>query len=157
MTRMPAISFLLCVVSTTWCQTPRMGLDSLGWLAGCWEARTGTRVVSEQWMKPLGTTMLGMSRTVAGDRTVEYEYCRLERAEDGLIRFVALPSGQAGGSFTLVRSGPGLAVFENPEHDFPQRILYRLIRPDSLHARIEGVIQGKPRGVDFPYRRVPCE
>lgn len=50
-----------------------------------------------------------------------------------------------------------MAVFENPNHDFPQRIIYRLVTVDSLVARIEGRIDGKERSSDFPYRRARCE
>ena len=46
-------------------------------------------------------------------------------------------------------------VFENPKHDFPQRIRYRL-KGDTLHARIEGTINGKERAIDFPYQRASC-
>ncbi|MCC6770593.1 MAG: hypothetical protein IT360_05220, partial [Gemmatimonadaceae bacterium] len=31
----------------------------LGWMAGCWELRTATRVTHEQWMAPLGGMMMG--------------------------------------------------------------------------------------------------
>ena len=47
-------------------------------------------------------------------------------------------------------------IFENPAHDFPQRIIYRRRGADSLLARVEGMRGGRLRGLDFPYRRVPC-
>jgi hypothetical protein len=137
-------------------QTPPAGLDTLSWLAGCWEATANGRTVTEQWMKPLGDMMLGMSRTVRQNRTVEHEFVRLERDSAGAIRYLVRPSGQADASFTLVRLGPGYAVFEDPAHDFPRRILYQRVPPDSLRARIEGEINGTPRAVDFPYRRISC-
>jgi hypothetical protein len=45
---------------------------------------------------------------------------------------------------------------ENPDHDFPQRIVYRHTPPDSLHARIEGERGGETRSLDFPLARVRC-
>lgn len=60
-------------------------------------------------------------------------------------------------SFKLVKHGEGEALFENPEHDFPQRIIYRLEKDGSLFARIEGTINGKERGVDFPMKRARCD
>ena len=48
-------------------------------------------------------------------------------------------------------------VFENPTHDFPQRVIYRLDDAGVLRARIEGLVAGKPRAEDFPMRRVRCE
>ena len=58
--------------------------------------------------------------------------------------------------FTSVAVSDSMAVFENPEHDFPQRIIYRRSAADSLHARIEGPRNGQVRGVDFRYGRVSC-
>ncbi len=39
--------------------------------------------------------------------------------------FVALPSGQAEATFVQAELSDSMAVFEAPEHDFPQRITYR--------------------------------
>jgi hypothetical protein len=44
-------------------------------------------------------------------------------------------------------------VFENPDHDFPQRILYWLEDADVLRARIEGTEDGENRGVEWTFRR----
>ncbi|MBP1679270.1 MAG: hypothetical protein H6Q29_1181 [Bacteroidetes bacterium] len=133
-------------------------LDSLAWIAGCWEGRfAGGRVVSEQWMKPLGGMMLGMSRTVKDGNVVEFEAIRLEQSEDGSIRYVARPSSQPEATFTLVTLDPGRIVFENPSHDYPQRIIYTLITADSLVARIEGQSGAKTLGSEFRYRRISCQ
>jgi hypothetical protein len=108
-------------------------------------------------MKPSGKTMLGMSRTVANNITVEYEFLRLHEESNGDVFYTALPSGQQEASFKLVRLEKHMAVFENPGHDFPQRIIYKLEDDGSLKARIEGKNKGKERGVDFPMKRVACE
>lgn len=132
-------------------------LDSLRWLAGCWEGTySNGRTVTEQWMKPLGEMMMGMSRTVKHGKTVEYENVRIVRSDDGSIRYIANPSRQQQAFFTLVDIGEHAAVFENLEHDFPQRIIYELVAADSLVARIEGTIEGKTKSSSFPYRRTPC-
>jgi hypothetical protein len=114
-------------------------------------------VYEEQWMKPSGGMMLGMSRTVASGKTVEYEFIRLHEEENGDIFYTAHPLGQKEASFKLVRLENQEAVFENPDHDFPKRIIYRLGDAGLLNARIEGKRDGKERGVDFPMRRVKCE
>jgi hypothetical protein len=129
--------------------------DRLGWLAGCWEARSATRVVEEQWMRPRGGSLLGMSRTVAADSTVAHELMRVvERG--GRLVFEAHPSGQAPAEFPAVEAGPERAVFADPAHDFPQRIVYRRAGADSLVARVEGERDGTTRGIDFRYARVAC-
>ena len=47
-------------------------------------------------------------------------------------------------------------TFANPEHDFPQLIVYRRVGADSLIARIEGDRAGRRQPVTFPYKKVPC-
>lgn len=131
----------------------RPTVQDLHWLSGCWESASGATSGCEQWMRPDGGTMLGMSRTVRDGRTVAWEHLRIWQDEAGEIYYTALPSGQAETSFRLTHAAPGEATFENPDHDFPQRILYRLVGEDSLLARIEGVRDGRERAIDFPMRR----
>ena len=131
------------------------GAQRLGWIAGCWERTAGPTIIEEQWMRPRGGAMLGVSRTTRRDTVVEYEQLRIfDRA--GKTVYAALPSGQALTEFETAATTDTAVTFENPAHDFPQRIIYRRRGADSLIARIEGLRGGQVRGVDFPYRRVAC-
>ena len=107
-------------------------------------------------MKPAGQTMLGMSRTIANGKTREFEFIRIVQEDNGDIFFVANPSGQKEARFKLMILTDREARFENPEHDFPQRIIYRR-NGESLVGRVEGMSKGKERAVDFPLTRVPCD
>ncbi|MDX2182807.1 MAG: DUF6265 family protein, partial [Gemmatimonadaceae bacterium] len=54
---------LLCVGITSASRLTAQSPDEvsrLGWLSGCWELRTATRVTHEQWMSPLGGALIGM-------------------------------------------------------------------------------------------------
>ena len=123
-----------------------------GWSADGKEAGSG-----EQWMAPAGGTMLGAWRTVRGDRTVAFEFMQIRARVDGGLVFIAAPSGQRETHFVLTQSEAGLLAFENPEHDFPQVVIYRLLSPGRLQARIEGRRMGALRTIDFPMTRVPCD
>lgn len=151
-----SLGLLLLGVVETGHASPRPAVQDLSWLSGCWESTSGTTSGCEQWMLPDGGTMLGMSRTVRDGRTVAWEHLRIWQDEAGEIYYTALPSGQTETSFRLIHCAPGEATFENPDHDFPQRILYRLEGEDSLLARIEGVRDGRERAIDFPMRRAEC-
>jgi hypothetical protein len=133
------------------------GIERLAWLQGCWAGASGNSEFTEHWMKPAAKTMIGMGRTIRGDKVLSYEFLLLKQDETGNIYYVAKPSGQGEASFKLVKSGPNEAIFENPEHDFPQRVIYRLNADGSLFARIEGKRAGKEQGVSFPMKRVPCD
>ena len=133
-------------------------IDKLSWISGCWEINDAAkdRLVTEQWMKPAGKTMLGMARTVKNGITSGYEFVRIVENEKG-IYYVAKPSQNASEThFKLVSFGKYEAVFENREHDFPQRITYRR-DGDKLHAAIEGPSNGKKLVIEYPMMRTPCD
>jgi len=125
----------------------------LSWLSGYWLSCDGGREVAETWSVPRNGHLLGSTVTVRGER-VSYELSRIGPGDDGTLRFFAQPSGQAPAEFPLVESGAGSAAFENPSHDFPQRILYRR-EGDRLRARIEGTIDGASRSVEWIYVAAP--
>lgn len=155
--RTTAVALLLLVLAApaAHAQQAPTPAGRLGWLAGCWEARSGARVVEEHWMRPRAGSLLGMSRTVAADSVVAYELMRIVERGGGLV-FQAHPSGQAPAEFPAVEAGPERAVFANPAHDFPQRVMYRRVGADSLVARVEAERNGARRGSDFRYARVAC-
>lgn len=130
------------------------GIEQVAWLQGCWARSTGTRTTEEQWMAPRDGCMLGMSRTVQDGALREWEAVVL-REQDGRLAYEAHPSGQAATVFLSRSVDESSVIFENPDHDFPQVVGYRLLG-DSLAAWIEGTVDGRNRRVDFGYRRVPC-
>lgn len=139
-----------------WLQAPGASADvaRLDWLAGCWRLDSPRRVVEEQWMAPAGGVMLGMSRTLVGDRTVEHEFVVI-RQDEGRLTYTAHPSSQSPATFTARQVSGDEVLFENPQHDFPQRIRYRR-QADQLVASIEGTRDGRARTVQFAYARVAC-
>ena len=107
-------------------------------------------------MKPAGTSILGMGRTVKKGKTTDWEFMRIEERADGIF-FVAQPKDNAEETaFKLIRSTLNEVVFENKEHDFPQRVIYKL-KGKTLTGRIEGNNNGKFVGIDFPMNRAKCE
>jgi hypothetical protein len=127
----------------------------VSWLTGCWTLSSGDRVVEEQWMAPRGGTMLGMGRTVRGDRLIEYEVVVI-RTEGERLAYDAHPSGQPPAVFLSRTLTETAVVFENADHDFPQRVGYERKGEDALLAWIEGTTGGNTRRVEFPYRRAAC-
>ncbi len=122
----------------------------LAWLAGLWEGEKDGARNEEQWLAPAGGTMLGVSRTLAGGETASFEFMRIEE-KDGRVVLTAHPSAGPGVPFTLARSGSAEAVFENPAHDFPQRITYRREPGGRLFARVEKIRPGGPAAPEFRY------
>ena len=140
-----------CLLALVFIQTPT--LADISWISGDWQTEPGgTRQIEEHWTKVAGELMLGMSRTVAGDKTIEFEYLRIEQRADG-IYYVAHPKARCPGTdFKLTRASATEAVFENPQHDFPKRIIYRKTSDDAITASIDGGEGTK--AISFPYKRI---
>ena len=126
----------------------------VSWLLGCWRSESEGIVTVERWQAAGDGKLVGDSRTTRGDELLASEKLTIEPIEGGYT-YNSLPSGQ---SFTVFKSTTvqrGDAVFENPEHDYPQRILYRQPSADELHARIEGNVDGKLKSSEWSFRRCP--
>ena len=130
-------------------------IGQVAWLSGCWTQQTGQAMVEEHWTPPRGGTMLSVGRTTRADKLVEYEFVVL-REQDSRLAYEAHPSGQPVATFLSIQVGEDVVVFEDPAHDFPQRVGYRKSGPDALDAWIEGTVRGQQRRVDFRYRRQSC-
>lgn len=130
-------------------QTPAPSIKDVAWIAGCWELDRNGRHVVESWLPPEGGTMMGVSRTVAGSRTTEWEFLIIREGRGGL-EYVAKPSGQPEATFTAARASASEVIFENPAHDFPKKIHYKR-GGDTLTAAIEGPMNGQSRRIEFPY------
>lgn len=132
-------------------QTPT--LAEVSWIAGGWQtAPGGRRQIEEHWTSAAGGSMMGVSRTIAGDKTVEFEYLRIEQRADG-VYYVAHPKARCPGTdFKLTRASATEAVFENPQHDFPKRIIYRKTGNDGLTASIDAGTGTK--GMSFVFQRI---
>jgi hypothetical protein len=144
----------LCVANPASAQ--QVSVDRVAWLQGCWRSTHGETTIEEQWMSPRGGTMLGMARTVRGSKTLEYELVMIKEHEDRLA-YEAHPSGQPSATFVAATVSDTTVVFENPAHDFPQRVGYTRNGADVLEAWIEGQANGESRRVDFSYQRARCE
>lgn len=122
----------------------------IDWLAGAWTGTRRTSAIEERWSPPLGGAMLGVSRTVKGGKMVAFEYLRIVERDGGLV-YVPQPGGGSPTEFVLTELGATHAVFDNPRHDYPQRITYRLDDEGDLSATI-GFINGG-RGTRFDFAR----
>lgn len=138
------------IVASASTQTPTIA--DVSWIAGDWQTPAGgRRQIEEHWTTAAGGSMMGVSRTIAGDKTVEFEYLRIEQRADG-VYYVAHPKARCPGTdFKLTRASAGEAVFENPQHDFPKRIIYRKT-DDGLTASIDGGEGTK--AMLFPFKKM---
>ncbi|MFO1304278.1 MAG: DUF6265 family protein [Burkholderiales bacterium] len=137
-------------------------MQELAWVYGCWGGKVNGRDFREQWMPLRGNALLGLGSTEFEGKLQSYEFLRIEQRPDGIF-YVAKPSDQAEAAFKLVsavkdnREMHTTFTFENAQHDFPQRIIYRRGTEGWLYASIEGKLQGQDKTITYPYRRIDCE
>ena len=148
---------LLATAAGSLAQKPAQKIPSLAdlaWLTGCWEGRQGEAIIEEVWSKPSGGTMLGFGRTVKNGKTTTFEFMQI-REINGSLTYMPQPEGGTRVDFPLKDAFAGKMTFENPEHDFPQRVIYE---PQGrlLLAAIEGTYKGKAERQEFLMRRVRC-
>ena len=125
------------------------------WLIGSWKNQSAKTVDIETWKKLNDSTFIGRSYSLTGADTVSSEHIRLEQHK-GKLYYIPTVKNQNGGkavTFTLTSSNNKHLVFENPEHDFPQKITYTQITNDSLVAEISGTRKGRQKAIQFPMKR----
>lgn len=114
-------------------------IDDLAWMSGHWSATVDGVQMEEVWLPPAGGMMLGMHRDAKGEKA-SFEFIRIARTPEG-IAYLAQPGGRPPTAFLLTEVTATRAVFANPKHDFPQRIVYEL-RGGRLCATVSG--EGQP-------------
>lgn len=125
-------------------------IADLAWLSGAWVGKRSSGATNEErWSPPLGGAMLAISRSVnTSGKMFAFEYLRIVEREGGLV-YIAQPGGKAPTEFTLTELTKTRAIFENPRHDYPKRIVYELSAEGALTATIGQTKGGTPQRFDF--------
>jgi hypothetical protein len=129
----------------------KAAIGDLAWLGGAWVGKRGAEgaiSIEERWSPPLGGAMLAVSRTVSRGKMGAFEYLRIVERDGGLV-YIAQPGGAAPTEFVLTELTATRAVFDNPRHDYPKRIVYELATEGVLRATIGFAKGGTPRRLEF--------
>jgi hypothetical protein len=131
-------------------------VSDLGFMAGCWRGltRSGT-TIEEFYTPPSSNLVLGTTRYVRDGRVVDFEFTRIDQTDSGAV-ITPHPKGVRSVSFAPKVVERNRAVWENPTHDFPQRILYTRVADDTLVARIEGRTPSGDRALEWRMVRATC-
>lgn len=132
----------------------KAAIGDVSWIAGAWVGtRSSGSSIEERWSPPKGGAMLAVSRTVnTSGKMNAFEFLRIVERDGGLV-YVAQPGGARGTEFVLTElttdNGAKRAVFENPRHDYPNRIVYELSADGGLSATIGQMKGGTPRRFEW--------
>lgn len=131
-------------------------LSQVEWLLGEWQAVMPDGILVESWSRKDETAFSGRGFFIAGQDTFPAETMTLQKSGKTL-QYVPVVKGQNEGKavvFTLTSVTKDQVVFENPAHDFPQKITYTHISKDSLRAEISGKIKGETRTEGVGMRKI---
>jgi hypothetical protein len=126
-------------------------LEKAEWLVGEWENKSPFGNLSESWQKQNDSLFNGQSFFIKGKDTIHSEAIVLSELK-GVVTYSPQVKGQNDDKpvdFKMTSATDKQLVFENPTHDFPQKITYTKITNDSLVAEISGKQQGKPASEQF--------
>jgi hypothetical protein len=124
---------------------------SLEWMSGTWVAKSEAATVAESWVGPGNGMMVAANLSTWTSGRKFYEFLRIGETAEGLS-YYASPGGRAPVEFRMKELGDRRVVFENPQHDFPQRILYWR-EGEQLLARVEGTLGGKEKREEWRFDR----
>ena len=136
--------------------TKEVSIKNAEWLVGLWENKRAKGSTFEQWSKAGETELKGKSFMLKEKDTVVFENIRLVQKKDGIF-YIPTVKDQNNGKeipFKSTSLSSNKMEFENPEHDFPQKITYTQITQDSLVAEISGTVNGKVKMQKFAMKRI---
>jgi len=154
MTRLCIVGFVLCAACAA---RPAVAvraegpLARLAFMSGCWRGPDGKGTVEERIGPADADIMLSTSRYLEGGRVASFEFLQFQARADKTVMIPYL-NGKRAGEFTLRPGEDGIAVFEDPQHDFPKRVSYRK-DGDGLVARVEGDPGDKEKAHEWAMRR----
>jgi hypothetical protein len=140
-------------------------LDTMKWLIGSWENKNENGVMTETWSQQDDSALTGIvtasylfkdeSMDEPRLRTDTLETIRIEQLW-GKLSYIPAVKDQNNGmpvKFKMTFCNAERFVFENPDHDFPQKITYERIGADSLVATVSGKWEGQEVKETFPMKR----
>lgn len=124
-------------------------------LEGTWVIKKGAATIVESWQKISENQYAGKSWIVKDGDSVLSE-TEILSFDDGVINYTSTVANQNQGkavSFALTKAENNTYVFENPQHDFPKRIIYQFINDNELTASIDDGVPNTTNKSVYPFRR----
>jgi hypothetical protein len=148
---------LLIILSFASCQKSKEASKIVvaNWLLGNWENKSADGDLLETWTKVNDSIYDGESYFIKGKDTLHFEKIQMKQKGENLF-YIATVKGQNNDKPVTFKHNDTIEkqlVFENPKHDFPQKIVYSKITKDSIIIQISGIQQGKPSSERFSMKK----
>ncbi|MBK8982323.1 MAG: hypothetical protein IPM38_08390 [Ignavibacteria bacterium] len=128
--------------------------NNFSWLIGQWEGIQGNGIYHEEWSADGENKLTGKAYFISKGELSNPEKLSIVCGEDGVCYIADVSHNTGPVSFRMTKSNDTLFVFENPEHDFPQKITYEKISENELTAIIEGDSKGRSKKISFHLKKI---
>lgn len=118
-------------------------LDDVSWISGKWSmGETETSRFYEEWEIVNDSLLSGENYAIQMGDTIYSEKLSV-KVKDNDVFYIANVVAEENDHivrFKLTQAGKSKLVFENPLHDFPQKIIYRKENDSTLVVKLKGVV-----------------
>lgn len=149
----------LAVLSIVACQNKSKNtyshINKMNWLEGSWENKMPEGILTETWTKVNDSTYKGKTLFIKEKDTIHNEEIVLSQKGETLY-YTPTVIGQNNDEpieFKMTNSTENEFVFENPKHDYPQKIVYKKLNATNLVATISGKQRGKASSESYPMKK----
>jgi hypothetical protein len=125
-------------------------LNNLEWLLGNWNranAKPGRSGI-EIWKKVSETEFEGRGINLRGTDTAFVEKLKIISRGDKIFYVADVPENKEPVLFEATSLSAGGIIFENPKHDFPKKIVYKL-----EGSKLKATISGDGRAIDYWFEK----
>lgn len=149
---MKKLLFPLVLIGLMSCHKKK-DLTPFRWMSGKWKGETDRSVLYEEWSAVQNDKMYGKSWEMQGNDTVFSEAITLEQRGDDFYYVANVKENGGPVDFKFTGKHRDSIIFENPAHDFPQRVIYFHDADKGMYACIDGLQNGKYLRTEFRFHR----
>jgi hypothetical protein len=150
------VVFAACKKTETTEKAPRT-IEKVAWLSGNWGVTTAEGSLTENWVKVNDSVYHGESYFVTPKNDTVFAETVVLDEVDGKMAYTVSVTGQNDEKpvrFDLTKITDTEITFEAPKHDYPNKIVYTQVKPDSLVAIIYGKQKGEDKSETFAMKKI---
>jgi len=130
-------------------------LSQLNWIKGTWMMQGKEGIFIEHWEADTDSSLKGKGFFISKEKDTGFseQLWMVNRNDTLFYKTITVHNGIQPVYFTETKFNEDEIIFENPYHDFPQKIHYTKINKDSLVITVSGMEDGNQRKEQFFLKR----
>jgi len=160
MKRFPILVSIFLALLTMFTNANAQSINSLSWLSGVWVQQSPKFTIYETWeFSSDYQSLLGKGITLVNNDIVSEEEISITIVKGKLTYNVTVKNQNNGETipFAATEQTQNHIVFENLNHDFPQKISYNKVSDQQLEVVISAIKNNKEEKIQFLFNRKVSE